>query len=127
MACKILLVDDEQSLVSTLRQVLLLDYPDAQIDETYSGEEALSRLAESAYDLIIADLRMPGLDGLQLIKGVRYLDPNVPIILMTAFGSDELREETSRFRVRYIKKPFDIDDILLAVQKCFSEAKGTSD
>jgi DNA-binding response OmpR family regulator len=118
MELKILLVDDEQSLVHTLRQVLLLDFPDAHIDEAFSGEEALSCLAESAYDLIIADLRMPGFDGMQLIRGVRYLDPEVPIILMTAFGSETLKEEAGQFGARYIDKPFDIDDIVWTVKQC---------
>jgi DNA-binding NtrC family response regulator len=84
-------------------------------------------LAESVYDLIIADLRMPGFDGLQLIKGVRYVDPEVPIILMTAYGSGTLREEAGRLGVRYIDKPFDIDDILSIVQQCLSELEETCD
>ena len=95
---KILIVDDEKPLVGALQQILSLDFPEAQIDAAFSGEEALSRLASTGYDLIIADLRMPGFDGLELIKGVRYMEPEVPIILMTAFGSDTVRGQAEAWR-----------------------------
>ncbi len=116
MGGRILIVDDEESLVVTLRQVLLLEFPGSRVDVAFSGEEGLSRLAEGAYDLLIADLRMPGFDGLEMIKGVRYLEPQVPIILMTAYGSESLWQEARQLGVRYcFDKPFDIRDMLLAI------------
>jgi DNA-binding NtrC family response regulator len=122
MDAKILIVDDERSLVRTLQQTLLLDFPHACVDAAYSGEEALSALAGSSYDLIIADLRMPGFDGLELVKGVRYLNPDVPIILMTAYGSETLRKQALRIGVaHYMDKPFDADDMLQAVRACLAE------
>lgn len=121
MGAKILLVDDERALVRTLQQILLLDFPDVCVDPAYSGEEALSRLADSAYDLIIADLRMPGFDGLELVRGVRYVDPDIPIVLMTAYGSRTLRKQAFELGVNhFIDKPFDPDDMLLAVGACLS-------
>ncbi len=116
MKGKILIVDDEEDLVIALRQALLLEFPDSQVDVALSGEEGLSQLARSAYDLLIADLRMPGFNGLELIKGVRYLEPQVPIILMTAYGSESLWNEVAQLGVRYcFDKPFDIRDMLLAI------------
>ena len=122
MDAKILIVDDERSLVRTLQQTLLLDFPKACVDTAYSGEEALSALAESSYDLIIADLRMPGFDGLELIKGVRYVNPDVPIILMTAYGSESIRKQALQIGVdHYLDKPFAADDMLQAVRSCLAE------
>jgi DNA-binding response OmpR family regulator len=122
MDAKILIVDDERSLVRTLQQALLLDFPNACVDAAYSGEEALSALARSSYDLIIADLRMPGFDGLELVKGVRYLNPDVPIILMTAYGSESVRKQALQIGVdHYLDKPFGADDMLLAVRSCLAE------
>jgi DNA-binding response OmpR family regulator len=113
MCAKILVVDDEEALVLGLRQALILEFPGNQVDAAYSGEEALSLLADTSYDLIIADYRMPGFSGLELIKGVRYLDGHVPIILITGFGSDEVRAEAQRLAVNYyIEKPFDVEDLL---------------
>ena len=93
MSTRILIVDDEEPLVYYLRQTLQLELPASEIDTAYSGEEALSKLAGGNYDLILADMRMPGFDGLALIRGVRYVDPRVPIILMTGFGNPALQQE----------------------------------
>ena len=126
MGARILVVDDEQNLVHFLRQVLVLEFPGSSVDGAYSGEEALSCLAEGHYDLIIADLRMPGFDGLQLIQGVRYLDPRVPIILMTGYGSESLREQAMGLGVNcYVDKPFQVQDLLLSVRQFLLDQEGT--
>jgi CheY-like chemotaxis protein len=118
MNANILIVDDEKQLVYYLRQALMLEFPGSQVDMAHSGEEALSQLAHSSYDLILADLRMPGFDGLELIKGVRYLDADVPIILMTGYGSESLRQEAARLGVNhYVDKPFDVHDLLSVVHQ----------
>jgi two-component system response regulator PilR (NtrC family) len=118
MEAKVLIVDDEKHLVRFLRQTLLLEFPGCHVDATYSGEEALSCLAKCSYDLIIADLRMPGFDGFELIRGVRYLDPDVPIILMTGYGSQSVRAEASELGVnQYVDKPFDVGELLRGVRR----------
>jgi DNA-binding response OmpR family regulator len=125
MAIKILIVDDEKNLVISLQDTLRLEFRDCQADAAYSGEEALSRLAQSAYDLILADLRMPGFDGLDLVKGIRYLNPSVPIVLMTGFGSEAIRQEATQLGVdHYVDKPFDVGELLLVVSKLLVEWKG---
>jgi len=122
MSAKILIVDDEKSLVYYLRQILQLDVPDSEIDTAYSGEEALSRLAGETYDLILADVRMPGFDGLALIRGVRYVDPRVPIILMTGFGNRALQQEAKQLGVdHYVDKPFDIGELMVVVQRLLAD------
>jgi DNA-binding response OmpR family regulator len=119
MQPRILIVDDERTLVRMLRQVLEIEMPDAVVDAAYSGEDALSQLAKTTFDLILADLRMPGLGGLELIKGVRYLDPDVPIILMTAYGSNDLEVQAAMVGSSYyLDKPFDIQDLLAGVRSC---------
>jgi DNA-binding NtrC family response regulator len=116
MSARILIVDDEKQLAYYLKQTLTLELDGARVDTAYSGEEALSRLADASYDLILADLRMPGFDGLELIKGVRYLDPDVPIVLMTGFGSRALQHQAKQMGVNhYVDKPFDIQEIMTVV------------
>jgi DNA-binding response OmpR family regulator len=123
MKPKILIVDDEKHLVGSLQQTLGLEFPGGLVDAAYSGEEGLSRLAECTYDLILADLRMPGFDGLELIRGVRYLSPDVPIVLMTGYGSDLIRDEASELGVNdYVEKPFDVS-VLMQVVKDLLRAK----
>ena len=124
MTAQILIVDDEKDLAYFLKEALRLRFPDVDVDLAYSGEEALSRLAVHLYDLIIADYRMPGFSGLDLIKGVRYLDQRTSIILMTAYGSAELGQEVKKLGIaRYFAKPFDMDDMLSAVSQILSDSK----
>ena len=121
MQARILIVDDEESLVGLLQQALQLGLPGCQVTTADSGEAALSRLATEQYDLIIADLRMPGFDGLDLIKGVRYLDAHVPIVLMTGYGSAEIQQEARALGVNhYMDKPFDVDEFLIVAQRLLS-------
>jgi DNA-binding response OmpR family regulator len=118
MSARVLIVDDEKRLAYFLGQTLQLDFPECQVDTAYSGEEALSSLASNSYDLIIADVRMPGVSGMELIKGVRYLDARVPIILMTGYGSASLRREAAALGVdHYVDKPFDIDHLISTVSQ----------
>ena len=107
----------KESLVHVLRRTLESEFLDVRVDVAYSGEEGLSRLADEAYDLIIVDLSMPGFDGLELIRGVRYLNPDVPIILATGYGTAEARREAARLRVdQFLDKPFNVVDMLAMVR-----------
>jgi two-component system response regulator HydG len=125
MSVRILIVDDEEDLVNTLQRLLQTEFPGSRVDVAFSGEEGLSRLAARSYDLLIADFRMPGFDGLELIKGVRYLDTRVPIVLMTGYGSMSVREEADQLGVNlYVAKPFDVDKMLSAVRKLLQDKIG---
>ncbi|MFN2225415.1 MAG: response regulator [Anaerolineae bacterium] len=128
MRTRILIVDDEKALVYYLRQTLQLDLPGSDIDTAYSGEEALSLLASTSYDLILADVRMPGFDGLALIRGVRYVDPHVPIILMTGFGNPALQLEARQLGVdHYVDKPFDVAELMVAVHNLLAQRQASGD
>jgi DNA-binding response OmpR family regulator len=119
---RVLIVDDDESLCFLLRQALLQEFPDSQVDVAHSGEEGLSRLAESSYDLIIADIRMPGLDGLGLISAVRYLDASVPVIIMTGYGTESIRSEAASLAVQhYVDKPLRTADLLQVVHNLLSD------
>ena len=108
MPARILIVDDEKQLTQFLREVLLLEVADATVDIAHSGEEALSCLAGTTYHLIFADLRMPGVGGMELIRGLRYLDADVPVVLMTGYGTPQLEEQARLLGVHsYLDKPFD--------------------
>ena len=125
MSANILIVDDEKQLVYYLKQTLHLELDDVRVDVAYSGEEALSQLAGASYDLILADLRMPGFNGLELIKGVRYLDPDVPIILMTGFGSQALQRQAEQMGVNhYLDKPFEIQEIMAIINRLLEKRDG---
>ena len=84
---RILIVDD--SLVErVLVEGLLAKNPDYQMELAENGHEALDHIAEGVPDLIITDLMMPGMDGLELLREIRRLQPDLPVILMTAHGDE---------------------------------------
>jgi DNA-binding response OmpR family regulator len=125
MTHHILIVDDEKQLVYYLRQTLSQEFLDSKVDGAYSGEEALSQLAAQRYDLILADLRMPGFDGLELIRGVRYIDATVPIVLMTGYGSGSIKREAAELGVNhYISKPFSIPEMMAVMHELLDAPEG---
>ncbi len=109
-ANRILIVDDEPTLVFFLRRGLSEAGPNWEVEGVGSGEEALSRLAFDKYQVLITDLKMPGINGLTLAAAARSLHPKIGIILMTAFGSGEVEDEAEQLSVDgYLTKPFQME------------------
>jgi two-component system NtrC family response regulator len=113
---KILVIDDDESL----RRVL--EYNLAQ--EGYavlaagSGEQGLDLLKKERADLVVTDVRMPGMDGLQVLEGVHKVDPNIQVIILTAFGTIEMAVEAMKAGAfQYISKPFNRDELKLTIKK----------
>ena len=88
-----------------------------------SGERALSRLKERPFDLVVSDVRMPGIDGLSLLAQVAEKSPETPVILMTAHGSVPLAVEAMKAGAAdFVLKPFDREEILFTVRKALAKA-----
>jgi YesN/AraC family two-component response regulator len=104
---RILIVDDEPTLVFFLKQGLQELQLPYLVDGASSGEEALTKLTYNGYDLLVTDLKMPGISGFTLVEVARSLHPNISVILMTAFGSREVQDESEQLKVNgYLIKPF---------------------
>ncbi len=108
---RVLVVDDEPGLLEVCRDTLST-LGDIEIDTESRGDRAAARLIERPWDLLIADIRMPGLDGLELLTIARQQDPEMPTLLMTAFPTVETAVESmKRGAADYIVKPFLPDDL----------------
>jgi len=119
---RILIVDDEESVVFFLGENLAELGPGYTVETARSGEEALTKIAQQPFDLVITDLRMPGVDGLELLESIRATDPKTRLILMTAYGSDRVEAEARRLKVyRYITKPFKIEDLVDAARQALGD------
>jgi excisionase family DNA binding protein len=115
---RVLVVDDEASIRDLLAKTLALAEYD--VDTAPDGSVALDRLRErrGAYNLMIADLRMPGMDGLTLIREVKQLNPNLPIIIITGFSTESSAIEAVNLGVAgYLTKPFRVPQVLAAAAK----------
>jgi len=101
----ILIVDDEKNIRLTLSQAI--EALDIQTHTAVNGEEALGMLTERPYSLILLDLKMPGMDGMEVLRKVRERHPEIKIIIITAHGSiDSAIEAMKLGAVDFIQKPF---------------------
>lgn len=113
---KILLVDDEREFVESLSERLQLRDLDAEI--AYDGEQALEALEASRPDLMILDLRMPGIDGTEVLRRVKRDHPEVEVIVLTGHGTDDDEEEIRKLGASaYLKKPVDINQLVSTIRK----------
>ena len=113
---KVLLVDDEERFVSVLAKRLRMRGFDA--DYAFTGEEALSMAAETEYDVMALDVKMPGIGGIQLKARLEELNPRARYIFVTGHGSLEDFSVGSSQASAYLSKPVDIDDLIGAIQEC---------
>lgn len=119
---RILIVDDEKGLRRST--AIAFQMRGHQVEEAATGEEALGLVRKDIFDLIITDLVMEDLDGLELVKNIRALSPTSSIIMMTAYGSIDSAIAATKLGVSdYITKPFTEDQILLAAEKTFQRQK----
>jgi YesN/AraC family two-component response regulator len=130
---RILIVDDESTLVFFLKQGLQESGIQCLVDDASSGEEALTKLTYNRYDILITDLKMPGINGFTLLEVARSLHADIRVILMTAFGSPEVQAEASRLKVDgYLTKPFptaqlqDIVKTILTINNTLEDTRDKS-
>src|SRR5438552_2012676 len=115
MSTSILVVDDERAIQDTLAWCLRTD--GHEVRTAGSGEEALAIMANQGFDLIISDIIMPGLSGVDLLRKARALQPRTPIVLITAFATVETAVEALREGASdYVIKPLKFDDLRHRVQ-----------
>jgi len=101
---RILIVEDDEEMRSLLKD--FIEAEGFETDSASNGSEAFRKLAKESFDLIITDVRMPGLTGLDILPGVRKLQPEASIIVITAFGSEEVRHRAfERGATAYLEKP----------------------
>lgn len=109
---KILIVDDEETLTFSLYQAFIKAPYDCEVVTASSGEEALERFDDGKFDLVITDIAMPGIDGLELLSIIKSRSPETRVIIITAYGTDEREERAYKIGAdKYIEKPFDISEL----------------
>jgi len=119
MAAKILVIDDEESMRNFME--IMLSKEGYSVETAGSGKKGLGRIKETEYDLVIADLNMPEMDGIEVLKEVKQYKKDQDLIVMTAYASvDTAIEAMKQGAADYITKPFKIDEIKITIEKCIS-------
>ena len=119
---RILVVDDEEQMRDLLAKVL--ERKGYQVSVCGDGADALAILERDPVDLVVTDVRMPGLGGMEALRAIKELNPEIVVIIMTAFGSiDQAVQAVKEGAYDYVNKPFKIDEMLLTIEKALDERR----
>jgi DNA-binding NtrC family response regulator len=119
---RILIVDDDEVSCGLFTEVLATD--GHEVHQAYRGEEALERLRRESYDLLLVDVRMPGITGLDVTRTMRQEQPLLPVIVMTAFGSIETAVEAiHEGAYDYVSKPMNLDELKKIVSRALAQRR----
>jgi len=117
---RILVVDDEEAIRSGLAEILVEE--GYVVEQAGTGEAALGRLREELFDLVCTDVRMPGMDGLELTERVKQESPETEVIVITGFASlQSAVDAVKRGAEDYLSKPFDLDEVRLTVKRALEK------
>jgi CheY-like chemotaxis protein/glycine cleavage system H lipoate-binding protein len=113
---RILAVDDEAVVLDSFRRILVLE--GYNIDTVQTGPEALSLVQRNDYDFVFTDLKMPIMDGVEVVKAVKHLRPDVDMVVITGYGTIETAVETMQSGAcEYVQKPFSADELAAFINK----------
>ncbi|OGW72134.1 MAG: hypothetical protein A2Y02_03370 [Omnitrophica bacterium GWA2_52_12] len=114
----ILIVDDEEILIQTISK--LLERCGYQTARASTGQDALSMAESEKIDLIICDMRMPGMNGVETVTEIRKLKPEMPVVFVTGYADQKIEALAQTLKpLAYIHKPFDIQELLGTLKKHF--------
>jgi DNA-binding response OmpR family regulator len=117
---KILLVDDEKEFVETLSERIRMR--DHKSDVALDGEEALKIMDDDLPDVVVLDLKMPGIDGMEVLRRIRSAYPNVQVIMLTGHGSDKDEKEARKLGAfEYLQKPVEIETLMKKIKKAYKQ------
>ncbi|MFD2170242.1 response regulator [Tumebacillus lipolyticus] len=117
---KVLIVDDQYGIRVLLHEVL--DKEGYSIFQAPNGMTALQIVKEEQPDLVLLDMKIPGMDGLEILRHIRNIEPDTKVIMMTAYGElDLIKEATVLGALTHFTKPFDIDELREAVNQQLME------
>lgn len=118
---KVLIVDDERSIRSTLRDIL--EFEKYKVTEAGDGLDALSKLKKDKFDVIIMDIKMPKMDGLEALERVAILAPDTPVVMISGHGNiDTAVEAVKKGAFDYISKPPDLNRLLITIRNAMDKS-----
>jgi len=123
MKPNLLIVDDEADMLNLLKRSIGEDI-DCNIETAISGEKAIHLVGQKPFDLALVDIRMPGMDGIEILQQIKQIDPWLTVVMMTAHGIIELAVESiKKGAYDFITKPFDHEDLIRLLKKALERSR----
>jgi DNA-binding response OmpR family regulator len=121
-ASSILVIDDESIVQESCKRILV---PEGYtVESAYTAQEGLGRLADACFDLVITDLKMPGISGMEALKKIKHDDPDIGIIMITGYSTAETAVEAMKLGAfDYLPKPFTPDELMAAVSHALEKKR----
>jgi CheY-like chemotaxis protein len=124
---RVLMVDDEEDLVWSTGRQIARERPDLEFVGLTHPEAALAEVRRAPADVLVTDVRMPGMTGLELVVAARATAPGLPVVVVTAYGSPQVKAQVqSSQRVEYLEKPFAFHDLLAAVDRALRHGEAAN-
>lgn len=115
---QILLVDDDPMMLQAVSQMLSLRFNEVEVDAVNSAEAALQHLQNTPYDAVLSDIKMPGMNGLDLLETIHQISPEIPVVLMTGYNEYDLAVRALRAGAYdYLLKPIERDVLVAAIRR----------
>src|ERR1051326_1787886 len=119
---KILVIDDEKSIRKTLREIL--EYENFKVDEAGDGAEGAAMAEKENYDIILCDIKMPKVDGMETLDRILKAKPDVPIVMISGHGTIETAvEAVKKGAFDFIAKPLDLNRLLVTIRNAMDKSK----
>lgn len=117
---KILVIDDEKPIRNTLQEIL--EYEDHQVEIASDGFEGLEKAKESKYDIILCDIKMPNMDGIEVLEKLEDVSPDVPVVMISGHGSVETAVEAlKKGAYDFIEKPLELNRLLVTIRNALEK------
>ncbi|MBN1823808.1 MAG: response regulator [Endomicrobiales bacterium] len=117
---RIMVVDNEDKICDIYKRVLVNE--GYEVEACYDGDEAVQKVSENQYDLVITDIKMPKMSGFNVIKKTKELSPDTDVIVISGYATIDAVVKTVRMGAQdYIIKPFEICDLVTKVKKCLEK------
>lgn len=112
---KVLIIDDERPIRSTLRDIL--EYEKIAVEEAEDGRIGIEKFQKNSYDIVLCDIKMPGMDGIEVLEKIQGINPDVPVIMISGHGNiDTAVESLKKGAYDYISKPPDLNRLLVSIR-----------
>ena len=118
---RILIVDDEKSIRNTLRDIL--EFEQYEVDEAVDGMECLVKLKQNKYDVLVMDIKMPKMDGMEALERIQLLAPDVPVVMISGHANiDTAVEAVKKGAFDFISKPPDLNRLLITIRNAMDKS-----